>query len=432
MLFSFCQRILAQKSEPAKPSQLREPWIRGTLDELYCSYSPCYEKAGQMIMANTRARGSCFECGKSVSYGRGAGLSFRDGQAFLVCTNCADKIRKQNRKINNCAICGKPYLKMTNHNHISQAQKHYDEGLNNLCKCQANKSSLWYGEAIREFTKAIEENNLMVQAYAMRRTCYLALGDQEKASADTLKIQQLETTEFLLPQTDRQMAEAYLEKACQNIDAQGLISDSLFYLQKAIDADATYANTFDTRFDVYTTLGMIDEALVDIEHAGRLRKSLQKNRMLTNTTQKEWTNPAGFWLRFIAFLVDLLVLAPVSLLVFGVAVVVVERLTGMNAHSIEAREIFNKITGGIFLALWWPYFALMEAFHTQGTLGKMLLGLKVTDLEGNRISFGKASGRFFGKSLSMGIIFVGFLMAGLTSRKQGLHDIISNCIVIKK
>ena len=81
--------------------------------------------------------------------------------------------------------------------------------------------------------------------------------------------------------------------------------------------------------------------------------------------------------------------------------------------------------------LGWLYFALMESSDKQGTLGKMAFNIKVTDLNGNKISFGRATGRTFGKFLSMIILGVGYLMAGWTKRKQALHDMMADCLVIK-
>ncbi len=79
----------------------------------------------------------------------------------------------------------------------------------------------------------------------------------------------------------------------------------------------------------------------------------------------------------------------------------------------------------------WLYFALMEAGPMQGTLGKKVCGLIVTDLEGNRLSFLRATGRYFAKILSSMILGIGFLMAGFTARKQGLHDMAAGTLVYK-
>ncbi|MER3416968.1 MAG: hypothetical protein C4297_12250 [Gemmataceae bacterium] len=74
----------------------------------------------------------------------------------------------------------------------------------------------------------------------------------------------------------------------------------------------------------------------------------------------------------------------------------------------------------------------MESSRTQATLGKMALGITVTDLEGNRIGFGKATGRFFGKIISALIFYIGFVMAAFTEKKQGLHDMMAGCLVVNK
>lgn len=79
----------------------------------------------------------------------------------------------------------------------------------------------------------------------------------------------------------------------------------------------------------------------------------------------------------------------------------------------------------------WLYEALMESSSYQATLGKMIFGLKVTDLYGNRIDFARATGRHFAKFLSAMILCVGFIMVGFTERKQGLHAMIAGTLVRK-
>jgi uncharacterized RDD family membrane protein YckC len=74
----------------------------------------------------------------------------------------------------------------------------------------------------------------------------------------------------------------------------------------------------------------------------------------------------------------------------------------------------------------------MESGSMQGTLGKKLLGIKVTDMEGGRIGFGRATGRYFGKILSGMIFMVGFLMAAFTEKKQALHDMLAGTLVVKR
>ena len=62
----------------------------------------------------------------------------------------------------------------------------------------------------------------------------------------------------------------------------------------------------------------------------------------------------------------------------------------------------------------------------------MVLGIKVTDLNGRRIGFGKATGRYFGKILSTVILLIGCIMIAFTEKKQGLHDKMAGCLVVNK
>ncbi len=80
----------------------------------------------------------------------------------------------------------------------------------------------------------------------------------------------------------------------------------------------------------------------------------------------------------------------------------------------------------------WLYFALQESSEHQATLGKRALNIYVTDLQGRRISFGQATGRHFGKIISGFILGIGYMMAGFTEKKQGLHDIMASTLVKRR
>jgi len=85
----------------------------------------------------------------------------------------------------------------------------------------------------------------------------------------------------------------------------------------------------------------------------------------------------------------------------------------------------------LFFCAFWIYEAAMESSSKQATLGKMALGLKVTDEQGGRISFARATGRYFAKIISGMILFIGYIMAGFTARKQALHDMIAGTLVTR-
>jgi uncharacterized RDD family membrane protein YckC len=87
----------------------------------------------------------------------------------------------------------------------------------------------------------------------------------------------------------------------------------------------------------------------------------------------------------------------------------------------------------VFLILMWLYFAGMESSARQATFGKSVMSLRVTNYEGQRISFGHATGRFFSKIVSGLIPFaIGYIMAGFTEKKQALHDLIAGTLVLRK
>ena len=147
---------------------------------------------------------------------------------------------------------------------------------------------------------------------------------------------------------------------------------------------------------------------------------------------------AGFWIRFVAFIIDaIIVRVPVhfvgAMLGFGGLA-----LGGLSPDAIgHGMALPLMIFGGGVLALLtvagsWLYEALMLSSPYQATLGKMIFGMKVTDLYGNRISFARATGRHFAKYVSGPFtLLIGFIMVGFTERKQGLHDIIAGTLVRK-
>lgn len=136
---------------------------------------------------------------------------------------------------------------------------------------------------------------------------------------------------------------------------------------------------------------------------------------------------AGFIRRWIALWIDQLILA-LPVLVVAVALAVV---AGAKARQADD----GLITGAVYLAYWLfapLYYALQESSAAQATLGKRALGIKVTDLQGRRLSFGRALGRWFSAALSYLTLYIGFLMAAFTQRKQALHDVVAGTLVVDK
>jgi len=113
------------------------------------------------------------------------------------------------------------------------------------------------------------------------------------------------------------------------------------------------------------------------------------------------------------------------------------RLAALVIDSIivsAATGVLTAATLGIgwfsIFFLPWVYEAVMLSGQKRATVGKMVLGIEVTDLNGGRISFGRATGRHFAKYVSALILFIGFVMAAFTEKKQALHDMMADTLVI--
>jgi uncharacterized RDD family membrane protein YckC len=151
---------------------------------------------------------------------------------------------------------------------------------------------------------------------------------------------------------------------------------------------------------------------------------------------------AGFWLRLVAFLIDAVILGiPIGILAVllfffagGAAI-----LQSIQNNREPGPQMFVPLLGFIAsLALIsiigkWLYYAYFESSTWQGTVGKKVLNLYVTDLNGHPVTFGRASGRFFSRFIT-GLIplGIGYILAGITEKKQALHDMIASCLVLRR
>jgi uncharacterized RDD family membrane protein YckC len=143
---------------------------------------------------------------------------------------------------------------------------------------------------------------------------------------------------------------------------------------------------------------------------------------------------AGFWRRFAAYTLDSIILMIPMLLVFGLLAYLGFRaaMSGEGPGGLLILFYFLAYIGVIVGS--WLYFAKFESGASQATPGKKIMGLKVTNTNGERISFGRATGRFFGKLVTGLIPFgIGWMLAGWTGRKQALHDMMaSTCVVFRE
>ncbi|HET6553779.1 MAG TPA: RDD family protein [Dyella sp.] len=154
------------------------------------------------------------------------------------------------------------------------------------------------------------------------------------------------------------------------------------------------------------------------------------------------TDYAGFWKRAAAYILDALVLWIPNLILGSLLGATEARnvyIEGAAAAgsdpqvALQALEVYFNAMIPTMIAqtvLVWLYFALCESSPWQGTLGKRALGIRVTGLQGERISFLRATGRYFAKIPSAMIFCIGFLMVAWTQRRQGLHDLIAQTLVL--
>jgi uncharacterized RDD family membrane protein YckC len=125
-------------------------------------------------------------------------------------------------------------------------------------------------------------------------------------------------------------------------------------------------------------------------------------------------NYAGFWIRLVALVIDCIIIGPLNYYITSY----------IDEGSILQFLLPNSI--------WWVYTAGLTCSSLQGTVGKKILGLKVVDQNGSRISFARATRRFIASYLSALILGIGYLMAAFNPKKQALHDRIAGTYVINK
>ncbi len=164
---------------------------------------------------------------------------------------------------------------------------------------------------------------------------------------------------------------------------------------------------------------------------------------------------AGFFKRVTAYIIDKFAIGSIWFFIMIPLFVIVDVYTnGLGTINGSENEVFTHYKTiayfeqynnddlnpvflfGIFVLLpvlvSWLYYALLESSKAQATVGKTALGIKVTDMYGNKISFLTASLRYLASFLSFVFFGVGYLVTAFTEKKQSLHDIIASTVVINK
>ena len=137
---------------------------------------------------------------------------------------------------------------------------------------------------------------------------------------------------------------------------------------------------------------------------------------------------AGFWVRAVALIVDSIILAPLAWIFYLIEAAIFGANMASGAYSTLLIEYVLCL---IFsMLVYCVYFAAFESSIWQATPGKRLLSLKVTDLYAGKISFLRACGRYLGKIISGLFFCIGYIMAGVTEKKQAFHDVLASTLVL--
>lgn len=152
------------------------------------------------------------------------------------------------------------------------------------------------------------------------------------------------------------------------------------------------------------------------------KKSEPDNKANSESSTATTSTYATFGARFVAAIVDFFILGIIGY--FLNRVVFSLPFVG-NQQSYLSNSLLPFIVGIV-------YFGYMESSVSQATYGKQIMGIKVTDVHGKRVSMSRAGLRYIGKYISSFIFFIGYLFVLFTEKKQALHDLIAGTVVVNK
>jgi uncharacterized RDD family membrane protein YckC len=175
------------------------------------------------------------------------------------------------------------------------------------------------------------------------------------------------------------------------------------------------------------------DVLTELKEKAPQIADLSNSNAESETATPELPEYAGFWLRVWAGAIDVFIEAIGALLFSGLVyysiLLFADRSYGLT-HATAA--YVSGIAAIAFLSVGaWLYCAFTESSSRRATLGKRIVGLQVVTASGDKLTFGQATVRHFMKFLSLFTAAVGFMMAGWTKRRQALHDMPSDCVVVR-
>ncbi|MFI5000403.1 MAG: RDD family protein [Reyranellales bacterium] len=144
---------------------------------------------------------------------------------------------------------------------------------------------------------------------------------------------------------------------------------------------------------------------------------------------------AGFWIRFVAYMIDSLILGVAAGIIIGIVVGIAVLSGGSNN---EDRNLVTVIVGAVIgvalmIVIGWLYEALLTSSPKGATLGKQAVGVRIVRADGTQLSFGRATARYFLKAMITPMVpfAIGYLLAAFTAGKRALHDFMADTLVIK-
>lgn len=149
---------------------------------------------------------------------------------------------------------------------------------------------------------------------------------------------------------------------------------------------------------------------------------------VVSTSEASSFQYADYLPRVAAYVLDGIFLLLMQLIPSVILFVLLMGTMGEEAGAATAQSLSNAFS----LAIGAIYFIGLETSAKQGTWGKQIMGIKVTDMEGNRLGIRRASGRFFAKWLNICALGIGYLMPLFTARRQTLHDMLAGCLAAKR
>ena len=212
--------------------------------------------------------------------------------------------------------------------------------------------------------------------------------------------------------------------------------------QEAQDIKAYHERTVSPKPRETVPALIIDKGEVNenVESISKQQLSRPTQRAEQNSAQKSYrvnvSDYSGFWRRVAAHLIDVIVLLPMSFLLPALqkGLMVEGFIASLDTGTFVPfllSVFLSQVVNLLILVIYWLYFVKMHSSSKQATFGKMVMGIIVTDTNGNRLSFGRASCRYFAEFLSTLTLCIGFVMVAFTERRQALHDKIAGTLVVK-